>query len=252
MSSDRTIGLGIVVYNTELSVLTNTFSSLERSTIPIEVVIHCNSPIGDYQRAVEEITLAFGFKLMKDRPNKGFGAGHNEIWRDFKTKWYVCCNPDVFIKPNAIEELIKFGEAKHNLGLLMPKVLNKDGSIQPLARRHPTLFRWLLRQLWRMFPNLIKPYEVTFDYNSTQPVEFVTGCFFAVKLETMNLLGGFDEEFFLYAEDADLARRAETIGQNYFVAASEVTHLWSTKWSSNPRAVISELKSLLRYFIKHK
>lgn len=251
MKNREDITVGIVAYNTELMVLKKTFESLRSSSIPVNVVVLCNSPSPAYQKEVDLICSKFGYNLFKNRPNRGFGAGHNEIWKSVKSTWYICCNPDVRIENNAIENLIGFGINNSSVGLLMPKVLNVNGTIQPLARQHPTPMRFIHRQLWRVFPTYMRPYELTFDYQKTQPIEFVSGCFFAVKTQTMEFTGGFDESFFLYAEDADLSRRTSKFATNWYVANAVVTHEWSGAWKRNFGYFLINFSALLKYWIKH-
>ena len=246
------ITVGVVAYSTPLSTLEKTIQSLNDSIVDIFVVLLCNSPDKNYQKDVELLCDKYKIRFFGNQPNRGFGSGHNLVARTFPSEWYICCNPDVVVRSNTIFELVKFGETQKDAILLMPRVLSEDGSTQPLARRTLTPLRWLYRQLWRVMPRLFKPFELRFDYGKTQPVDFVTGCFFAVKQSNFWKLGGFDEAFFLYTEDADLSYRAKLIGVNYFVSSTEITHVWMTKQTRNHKTIWQELRSLLRYFTKHR
>ena len=250
-SGQRDTIVGIVAFNTPILTLDKTIHSLGESNIPIFTVVLCNSANQQYQQDVEAICKKYHVKFFGNQKNKGFGAGHNLIVRTFPSKWYICCNPDVIVRSNTIKELLNFGESHREAILLMPRVLSEDGSIQPLARRTLTPLRWLYRQAWRGLPSLFRPFELRFDYYRTQPVDFVTGSFFAVKQSSFIKIGGFDEDFFLYSEDADLSYRAKLTGINYYVASAEITHIWMTNRTRSYKTIIQELSSLMRYFNKH-
>jgi GT2 family glycosyltransferase len=245
------VSVGVVVFNTPQQTLERTLQSLKGSTVPVDIICLCNSPSQRYQDDVKEMCARLGVLCLSNQPNSGFGAGHNVIWRSVYTDWYICCNPDVVVDHQAILKLLEFAETKSDVSLLMPQVRNVDGSIQPVARQHPTPTRWIVRQLWRMFPCAFRPYEIAFDYSTTQPVEFVTGCFFMVKLDVMRKLNGFDESFFLYAEDADISKRAERHGLNWYVHSAIIIHAWSAEWKRSFSAMTMNLFSLIRYWCKH-
>lgn len=248
---ESSVTVGIVIFNTKLITVRETLRSLRGSEIDLNIVCLCNSPFENYQLSIKEICAEFGCACLSNEPNRGFGAGHNTIWKSVDFEWYICCNPDVIVEPESIRKLIAFATSKHNAALSMPKVLNRDGSLQPLARQHPTLARWIYRQLWRIIPKFIKPFEVKFDYSKSQPIEFVTGCFFLVGKDILRQLDGFDESFFLYAEDADISRRAEQFGVNYYVHDSVIIHEWAADWQRSFVAFYQNMKGILRLWAKH-
>jgi GT2 family glycosyltransferase len=245
------ITVGIVAFNTDLKILEKAVSSCKNSdTGDLQIVVFCNSLDEDYQKSVMDLCISYGVACLDHQLNHGFGAGHNTIVNLFPATWYVCCNPDIEVDKDTISKLIAFAEKTPNVAQITPRVVHPDGRIQPLARRHLTLATWFHRQLWRIFPNIFIPFEVEFDYNKTQKIEFVTGCFFLIRSELFKQAGCFDEKFFLYAEDADLSYRLSKLGNNYYCAEATVRHEWSTKWGKNYNAVWHEIRSLGRLFVK--
>ncbi len=247
------VTIGIVTYNTPILTLQHTIESIQSSIIDdfnFNIIILCNSTREPYQSEVINLARKLNVQCLDHQENRGFGAGHNQLVSNSNSTWYICCNPDIIVRNDTIEKLLKFA-LKHPDGVqFTPKVLNPDQTVQPLSRKHLTLATWLHRQLWRLVPAIFKPFEIKFNYDRTQPVEFVTGCFFLIKKEKFEYLKGFDEDFFLYAEDADLSYRGSKIGTNYFVSDAIVTHLWSTKWGWNLSATAYEISSLARLFFK--
>ena len=245
------VTVGIVTYNTHIEVLRRALVSLKDSSCDAYIIVLCNSPDASYQRDVANLCGQLGATALSNRPNRGFGAGHNAIAEMVQTEWYVCCNPDIEVQPSTIETLIQSGLILPKSAILAPKILSPDGSIQKLARRHLTLTTWISRQIWRFLPGASQPYEDTFNYERTQELDFPSGAFFAIRTRLFKQLGGFDTRFFLYCEDADLARRASKLGVNYHVADTSVTHAWAQAWRRSPRAMINQMRSLVQYFYLH-
>ena len=248
----KSVVTGIVTYNTDIDTLVSTLLSLLSSEHPTQIIVLCNSPSEIYQQEVMSHCARLGVLCMHHMPNNGFGAGHNSIAKLAACDWYICCNPDVTVSPATIGRLLTVGIKNKDAVLIAPRVIYPDGRNQPLVRRHLTITTWIHRQLWRIFPGLFKPYEIAFDYELSQSIEFVSGCFFLISKKKFLELDGFDEDFFLYVEDADLSLRASLIGKNYYVAESKVVHLWSTDFRRNPRSIWLELRALGFFFRKHR
>jgi GT2 family glycosyltransferase len=242
---------GIVAYNTDIGILGSTIKSLLSCTTGLRVIILCNSPLASYQQAVQDLCAEFKVDCFPNQANGGFGKGHNDIVRQVSTEWYICCNPDVVVNPTAIENLISFAETKNDAIILSPRIVGPSGETHFLARRHLTILTWLHRQLWRIWPSVFSPFEFRFDYGVSQKVEFPSGAFFAIRTRHFKQLEGFNEEYFLYCEDADFARRASNIGHNYYVSGAEVIHAWDKAWSRSTQMFLQELKSLYKYFRIH-
>ncbi len=246
----HSVTVGIVAYNTAIPVLKETLMSLRLHGEPA-VTLLCNSESPLYRKEIENLAESGLMKKLIFSENKGFGQGHNKILETVMTDFYVCCNPDITLTQHAIENL---ADAAHRLPdgvLFCPKVLNLDDTIQMVARRHLNLPDLVLRQLWRLLPQFFTPYESGFDYELEQPIEFVSGCFFLIKTRDFKKLDGFSREFFLYCEDADLSKRANLIGKNYYIPSARVFHRWNKGWSKSPRHFWTQLIAAFKYFRIH-
>ncbi len=251
INTTQLITLGIVVYNTSIFVLEDCFSSIKNSSIKPIVIVLCNSEENNYIKQVEVLTAKYNFQFIISA-NEGFGEGHNKIVSTIKTEWYICCNPDIQIGEDSIQNLLDAAQNLNNPVQIAPKILNADGSVQKLCKKHLSISSWLHRQLWRLFPNAFKPFEEKFDYNkSPQIIEFVSGCFFLIKTALYLKNNGFSNEFFLYCEDADFSKRASKLGFNYYVANSIVIHKWGKAYLASFKHLKFEIKSLFIYFLKH-
>jgi GT2 family glycosyltransferase len=246
-SADVTVG--ILSFNTPETQLRHTVDSVKKTSPASIIILACNNPDPAAQKANQALAEALDIRFLGSLPNRGFGAGHNRILATVQTKYYVCCNPDVIIFPGCIQSLRAKAEGATDSGLLAPKILNPDKSIQKLARKHLTVFNWITRQLARFFK--IPTYESKFDYDRPQVVEFVSGCFFLAEAEKLLNYQGFDESFFMYCEDADLSRRISASFKNYYVPEAVIIHEWHKGWTKSVKTFQLHLRSLVRFFMKH-
>jgi GT2 family glycosyltransferase len=244
--------VGIVVTNTSLEVLERTISSLKTSKAQIKIILLCNSSNAGYIANFKHLCNTMGVSWNLTEINAGFGAGHNNIVKASNSDWYVCCNPDVEILPETITKLIDFGERYNDSILVAPRIVNWKGETEPLSRSHLSIQEYIKRQSNRLFGrNLFKTYETQFDYSKSQPMQFVSGCFFAIRRKHFEELKGFDGRFFLYCEDADLSFRASRLGTNYFCHDAVIRHQWAKGWTHSRKLLLVHLRSLAKYFLKH-
>jgi N-acetylglucosaminyl-diphospho-decaprenol L-rhamnosyltransferase len=135
--------------------------------------------------------------LRNNRP-LGFGANHNRAFRHCETAWFAVLNPDLRLSADALGLLLAKREAKD--GLIAPRILNADGSAADAARRLPTPLRVARRRLQR------GPRGPDPDF------DWLAGMCLLLNSEAFRALGGFDERFYLYCEDADLCMRMQLAG----------------------------------------
>ena len=249
LSSVSDITVGILAFNTPETLVRNTINSVQTTAPEATIILASNNPNPDVQVLYQHMAESLKVKFLGNLANQGFGAGHNKILEAVQTKYYICCNPDVIVLPECIQNLIKTADAITDLGLIAPKVLNPDKSIQKLARRHLTILNWIIRQLGRFFK--FSTFETRFDYDKPQTLEFVSGCFFMTRTETILGHAGFDERFFMYCEDADLSRRISRTLKNYYAPEATIIHEWNKGWSKSTSSFVTHIKSLAQYFLKH-
>ena len=90
------------------------------------------------------------------------------------------------------------------------------------------------------------------DKDLTKPteIEFCTGSFSAVDTAVFKAVGGFDEDYFMYVEDADLTQKMRTRGKAYLVPQYTAIHAWHRAAHRSLKPFLWQLRSLLRYFSK--
>jgi hypothetical protein len=88
------------------------------------------------------------------------------------------------------------------------------------------------------------------DYDKPFAVPFAQGSFLLIRTELFRELGGFDERFFLYMEDADLCKRVSERAALLYCPDAEVIHKWERGSHKNPRLFLLHVKSMAAYFHK--
>lgn len=241
---------GIVVYNTPIETLEMTVACLQNSSIPIQVVVLCNSTEAEYQTRVERLCINHGCTYLRSQENRGFGAAHNQIFNQYQSPWYLCCNPDTVFPPTTVQRLLDaYGELT-NPALVMPLVVDPGNPLPPTSRPHLS-FSSLLRRYLSPRRDEIVITPISTPKGLVFPIEFVSGCFFLVSRNIFQRLGGFDSKFFLYCEDADLSLRASHLGQNYLITEAILYHPSDRASFSSLRMFSVHLRSMIRYLIKH-
>jgi GT2 family glycosyltransferase/glycosyltransferase involved in cell wall biosynthesis len=178
-----------------------------------DVVVVDNASADDTVRRLQK--SAERLKLIRNPENRGFAAAQNQAIRAAAGDWVLCLNPDVVLQPGFLRALLESAERHPTVGMATGKLLrmNPDGSRSspPVLDSTGIYFTPTLRHLDRGSNEI--------DGGQFERAEFVFGATAAAALYRRAMiddvsLGGefFDEEFFAYREDADLAWRAQLAG----------------------------------------
>ncbi len=251
---DYTVSVCIVTYNSR-DIIERTISSILEETkgVKLDFFVVDNAST---DRTPEFIRAHFPeVTVIENRTNLGFGAAHNKVIPKLKSKYHIVVNPDIILKDNAILKLCDYADEHENIGLLSPQIKFDDGRIQQLGKRNPT-FRYLGSH-W--FHKGDIPSKTMIEYcmldvpdNEVAEISNATGCFMFFRTEAFKELGGFDERFFMYLEDCDIARRVSE-SRKYkalFYPMAEVTHLWERGSKRNKKLLAIHIHSIISYFLK--
>jgi N-acetylglucosaminyl-diphospho-decaprenol L-rhamnosyltransferase len=200
-----------------------------------------------------------GVIYVPRRENPGFGAGVNHAATHARAPLLLLLNPDVELRGPVVRRLASHIETSGDVAIVGGLVREKDGSVQPSARRFPDLSTalggrtsWLTRvnpgnPLTRrnLSPGAAADRAVTVDW--------VTGAFMMIRADVFRALGGFDERFFMYWEDSDLCLRAHRAGwKTVYEPGVEVLHLTGRSSRHAPvRSLTAFHLSAFRHYWKH-
>lgn len=159
--------------------------------------------------------------VIRNTTNRGFGAAVNQAAAMATGALVWLLNPDCIVEAGAFDALCRVLDAHPECAIAAPRLLNADGTLQASARGEPTALTGLFgRNTWltRYFPasrvarrNLPAGDLVAANVVSA-PVDWVMGAAMLIRRSAFAAVGGFDERFFLYWEDADLCRRLRARG----------------------------------------
>lgn len=195
-------------------------------------------------------------KLIQNNKNIGFGAAHNIAIKIGKGKYHLVLNPDIIFIENSIKKLVNFMEENPDVGLVSPKIIFPDGTIQYLCKRLPCLFDLAVRRftpgfIQNLFKNRIDYFEMKdTGYNKIMDVPYLSGSIMLFRKSILTKIGGFDENFFMYFEDADITRRVAEISRTVFYPYTSVIHLWERSSHKNIKLFFISLISTVKYFNK--
>jgi GT2 family glycosyltransferase len=244
----------IVIYNNPPEMIRRAAESFLSCSLNVELHIIDNS----LTEALKSYIVDVPFKYHFYGSNAGFGQGHNLIInKGLNSRYHIIINPDIIITPSTIESLYSFLNKNPDIGMVCPKVLNEDGSIQPLNKRYPTVFdlfvrRFLPKRLHGLLEKRIAWYETRdIGYETIHDVEFMPGCFMFCRTRVLETVGGFDERYFMYFEDCDLGQKFQNAGyRTLYYPHSTVTHLWERASHKSIKMTWVLIVNMVRYFNK--
>lgn len=249
------VNASIVLYNNPYLMVKKAIKSFLNTELDIKIYLIDNSPT---DRLRELSTLDKRIEYIHNPSNPGFGAAHNIALKKAlaeKSPYHLVLNPDVYFEHGVIEQIINYMDENTDVGLLMPKVLYPDGTIQRVAKLLPTPFDLFARRLLPL-KGFIKDqndlYELAFfDYDTVAEIPFITGCFMFLRTKTLEEVGLFDEKIFMYLEDADLSRRISKVAKTILYPEVSITHEYQRGLYKNRKLLLISLHSAWIYFNKY-
>lgn len=192
--------------------------------------------------------------VIRSGKNVGFGAGHNIIINQVESKYHAVINPDIVLTQNAVKKMADYMDENPDIGLLSPRICFPDGRDQILGKRNPHLKYLVASRLRGDEPSkLLKEYAMLdCDLSKPMEIENATGCFMFIRTDILKSIGGFDDGFFMYFEDADLARRINEVSKCVYYPDAVVNHVWGRDSKRNFKLMLVHINSMLRYFRKWK
>lgn len=224
------VSIVIVSYNSSAFIsdcLASVFAS--RRDVQQQVIVVDNASKDD---GVARIRAGFpDVELLEPGRNLGFAAGVNHGVRHADGEFILLLNPDTVLRPRAVDEIVAFARRHPGHGLYGGRTLRPDESLEPSSCwGEPTLWSMAMFALGisTMFPRnrWLDPESLgSWQRDTIREVGIISGCFLLVPRAVWNELGGFDERYFMYGEDADLALRARARGYRPIICpTAELVH----------------------------
>jgi GT2 family glycosyltransferase len=224
------VSIIIVSYNTRQMTVDCIASVLDQAHAIKQEIIMVDNNSNDGSAA--EIRKRFpSVKLICSTENLGFAKANNLAARHATADLLLLLNPDTLILDQAVEKLVTFSKQHPKAGIWGGRTLFGNGSLNSTSC-------WRFMSLWSLFcqaagfSRALKRSALLnseayggWNRNTEREVDFVTGCFLLIKTDLWIKLHGFDETFFMYAEEADLCLRARKFGARPLVTPNaEIIH----------------------------
>jgi GT2 family glycosyltransferase len=216
-----------------------------------EVVVVDNASADD---SVAMVRAEFpSVKLISSRENLGFARGNNLALDHVRGRFVFFLNPDTELWPGCLEKLTRFLDTHPQAGVVGPRLLSPDGSVQDTCARHLPSLRDVIGidvlGLHRLRPFRAGRFalkRLAYDLEQTQPVEGISGSAMLMRREILDELGGFGTGFHHCGEDLELCARVRAAGwQIWYDRAATLTHVGGA--SSRREPLHTYVKALLSY-----
>ena len=246
--------ISIVNYNTEKLLkgcLQSIISRKWRNNIKINVLDNASSD-GSTKMLKEEFPSV---NLIENKINAGFGAGHNILFKNAKTDYFLVLNSDTLIQNNSIDNMVDFMEENPGCGIASCKILGFDGKLQPNAGDLPfgiSLISWLFNLEIVGIKDSFHRNEPSF-YETAHEVGWVSGNFMMIKDRLIREIGYFDEDYFMYFEDTELCYRVKQGGFKIMInPKTSIKHLSGGSLDDpNFKQWSGEYKGLVHFYFKY-
>jgi N-acetylglucosaminyl-diphospho-decaprenol L-rhamnosyltransferase len=194
--------------------------------------------------------------------NRGYAAGNNAGLRVAQGDYVLILNPDIAILPGTLERLVAFMDGKPKAGLVGPRLVNPDGSLQYSCYHFPSFLLPLFRRTplgkLSLFRRWLEHYQMlAWDHRQSKQVDWLLGACLLARRTVLSGVGLLDERYFLYVEDTDWCRRFWAAGfEVWYAAEVEIVHYherlsaqasFSAVWK---RITWIHIASWLKYFSK--
>jgi GT2 family glycosyltransferase len=178
----------------------------------------------------EALPASLPLSLVRNADNRGFGAACNQGAAGSRADFLLFLNPDTRLTAGSLETPARYLASPHHAaaGIVGIQLADESGHVARNTARAPTALTMLGNSLGldRLGLGIFPPHFVTdWAHDDTREVDQVMGAFFFVRREVFEALGGFDERFFVYFEDLDLAQRARGAGwSSVYLATARAFH----------------------------
>lgn len=192
-------------------------------------------------------------RLIRSPKNKGFGGGHNLVLNELTSDYHFILNPDILVESDVLSDMADWMEQNPQAVMARPSLKFPDGREQILPLKKCSALALIYRQL--PYLGFLKHFHdryVMADADLSKPteIEFCTGSFSMLRTDAMKKIGGFDEGYFMYVEDADLTQKAWQEGKVYLLPQFTAIHAWHRAPHTDCAHFKMQTKSMLRYFSK--
>jgi len=247
----------IVSYNTKAMTIDCLRSVIEQTKIDdYEVIVLDNNSSDGSAHAIRSDFPEV--QLIESKENMGFAKGNNVAALNASGDYLLLLNPDTVVLNHAIDRLYAFAKLSQSEGIFGGRTYLGDGTFDPTSC-------WKKASLWSLFCFAIGLTAIfnrnrffdpesygSWERDTVRSVDIVTGCFLLLNKKVWEKLNGFSEDFFMYAEEADLCLRAKKIGvQPVIFPDAKIIHYGGASEKVAADKMVRMLKAQVTLIHKH-
>jgi N-acetylglucosaminyl-diphospho-decaprenol L-rhamnosyltransferase len=242
----------IVNYKTPAELAAAVASLRAQRVAPDELIVVDNGAAdGD---PLPRMTELVGVTVAQPKGNLGYGAGCNLGISRATGDELLIMNADVVLSAGALEAMSKRLRRDRQTAVVGPRIFS-GGELQASARAFPSLRTGLLGRRSLLTRLLVQarryPSEFRHAYGPGGPVDWVSGACMLIRRSPIEDIGGFDEDYWMYWEDADLCRRLFNAGwEVQFEPNAHVHHATGASGTSE-RTIVAFHQSAARFAVRH-
>lgn len=205
-------------------------------------------------------------RFFPHQANVGYKRLINRSIEEARGEYLFFMNADIIVERDTLPKLLAFAEAHPEIGLLGPKQLNFNGSLQESCLRFYRPITILYRRTWLKHTPWGKRHIAwftmkDFDHQHVRAVDWLTGSALFASRRSIDRVGPMDERFFMYMEDVDWCRRFWEAGLKVSYYPEAIVYHYHAKGSAKGGFFFSllmnrltwyHIESAIKYFLKYR
>ncbi|HEX5719127.1 MAG TPA: glycosyltransferase [Thermoanaerobaculia bacterium] len=193
-------------------------------------------------------------RLIANRHNPGYGGGANQGIAACRAPCVLLLNSDTLLQSGAAPQLAAWLDRHPRAAIAGPRLLNPDGTLQSSCFPYLTPFNVLVLNTWlNRLARLLPRFRPTWRGTPSRTGHWVKGAALAIRREAFAAVGGFDESYFMYAEELDLCHRLHGAGwEIHYTPEATVVHVEGASTEQDRHAMAERLfVSLEQFYRQH-
>jgi GT2 family glycosyltransferase len=209
--------------------------------------------------SVEYCQQRFPFaRFILNKENVGFGKANNQALPEATGKYVLFLNPDTIIPEDLFTLCISFMGSHADAGALDVRMIDGSGAFLKESKRgfpSPWVAFCKMSGLTKLFPrssSFARYYMGHLPEKKINEVDALAGACMFLRKEVLDKVGGFDERFFMYAEDIDLSYRIQQAGyKNYYFPETAIIHFKGESTRKDKKYIKYFYKAMIQFVRKH-
>jgi N-acetylglucosaminyl-diphospho-decaprenol L-rhamnosyltransferase len=190
-------------------------------------------------------------RILEGLGNIGFAAGNNYLAHHAQSPRLLLLNPDTVIRDNAVGTLLEFASLRPDGGAWGGVTVRPDGGIDPGCLQTPPGVASAL--MYALGLGRYLDAHARRALEKTGVVASLSGAFMMVSRQVWEQLGGFDETFFMYNEEAELCYRIRRLGRPVLMTPlARIIHNVGGGSQMNPNRIVAMMRGRMHHMRKHQ